>query len=199
MSLQRRVFVISGPSGAGKGTLVTRACSERPFLQTAVSCTTRKPRDGEIDGRHYYFITDDEFLALVDAGEFLETAYVHGHRYGTLKSEVLRIIESGSSVILEIDVQGGMQVKKEIPEAVLIFIEPPSLEDLEKRLRKRKSESEEDIELRMSNAMQEMLLSNSYDAVVINDDVKQATKDLLEIIADFENVDDGKDDLGFEL
>lgn len=199
MSLQRRVFVISGPSGAGKGTLVARACSERPFLKTAISCTTRRPRDGEMDGRHYYFISDDEFLKRADAGEFLETAYVHGHRYGTLKSEVKRVIDSGSSVILEIDVQGGMQVKKEIPDAVLIFIEPPSLADLEARLRKRRSESEEDIDLRMANAIKEMLLSSSYDNVIVNEDLQEATGELLETIAFYEDVDDGKVDLGFEL
>lgn len=157
------------------------------MLDVAISCTTRRPRKGEEDGRDYYFLSDSEFLAREDGGEFIETAYVHGHRYGTLKSEVERIMNQGNSCILEIDVQGGSAVKDLFPNTVLIFVETPNLDDLEERLRKRKSESDKDIELRLNNAAKEMVLSSSYDEIVVNDDIERATNELLIILQAYEN------------
>ena len=130
-----RLFVISGPSGAGKGTLLSRVRESRPDLGLTVSATTRSPRPGDVDGVTYHFLDDSDFVARVERGEFLEWADVHGHKYGTLRSEVDRRIADGKSVILEIDVQGAFNVRKVYPDAVLIFIEPPSMDELERRLR----------------------------------------------------------------
>ena len=169
MARTPRLFVISGPSGAGKGTLVSLVRERRHDLDLTVSATTRKPREGEIDGVSYHFISEEEFTRRVDAGEFLEWAHVHGHRYGTLKSEVDERMARGHSVILEIDIQGGMNVRKVYPDAVLLFIIPPSAEELERRLRGRGSEREEDIALRLENAKREMAMKDSYDTIIIND------------------------------
>ena len=174
MARTPRLFVISGPSGAGKGTLVSLVRERRHDLGLTVSATTRKPREGEIDGVSYHFISEEEFTRRVDAGEFLEWAHVHGHRYGTLKSEVDERMARGHSVILEIDIQGGMNVRKVYPDAVLLFIIPPSAEELERRLRGRGSEREEDIALRLENAKREMAMKDSYDTIIINDSLDVA-------------------------
>ena len=174
MARTPRLFVISGPSGAGKGTLVSLVRERRHDLDLTVSATTRKPREGEIDGVSYHFISEEEFTRRVDAGEFLEWAHVHGHRYGTLKSEVDERMARGHSVILEIDIQGGMNVRKVYPDAVLLFIIPPSAEELERRLRGRGSEREEDIALRLENAKREMAMKDSYDTIITNDSLDVA-------------------------
>lgn len=174
MARTPRLFVISGPSGAGKGTLVSLVRERRHDLDLTVSATTRKPREGEIDGVSYHFISEEEFTRRVEAGEFLEWAHVHGHRYGTLKSEVDERMARGHSVILEIDIQGGMNVRKVYPDAVLLFIIPPSAEELERRLRGRGSEREEDIALRLENAKREMAMKDSYDTIIINDSLDVA-------------------------
>ena len=174
MARAPRLCVISGPSGAGKGTLVSLVRERRHDLDLTVSATTRKPREGEIDGVSYHFISEEEFTRRVDAGEFLEWAHVHGHRYGTLKSEVDERMARGHSVILEIDIQGGMNVRKVYPDAVLLFIIPPSAEELERRLRGRGSEREEDIALRLENAKREMAMKDSYDTIIINDSLDVA-------------------------
>ena len=146
------LFVISGPSGAGKGTLVKRLLERIPDAWVSVSATTRAPRPGEIDGVHYYFMNDKRFDDLVAAHGFLEWADVHGKRYGTLKRTVLERMSAGQQVILEIDVQGAFQVRKLIPEAILVFIEPPSLEELRRRLEGRGTENADAIERRMKTA-----------------------------------------------
>lgn len=181
-SIEPKLFVISGPSGAGKGTLVARVRCERPDLGLTVSATTRKPRAGEIDGVNYYFLTDDEFSARIEAGDFIEWAQVHDHRYGTLASEVDRNLATGQSLILEIDVQGALAVKERFPEAVLIFIEPPSLDVLKERLVGRGSETPESLALRLRTAEQEMQLRDRYDEIVVNDDLDRATDDLLAVL-----------------
>ena len=187
MERTSRLFVVSGPSGAGKGTLVARIRAERPDLALTVSATTRSPREGEVADVSYHYLSEEDFSKKIDEGAFLEWADVHGHRYGTLKSEVLTSIEAGRSVILEIDVQGGFNVRKEYPEAVLIFVAPPSHEVLEARLRGRGSEDEGQIRLRLANAAREMEQAARYDAVVINDDLDQATHELLRLIERYES------------
>ena len=190
-----RLFVVSGPAGAGKGTLVARARSRRPRLSVTVSATTRSPREGEIDGTSYYFLTEDEFDRKIEEDAFLEWAHVHKNRYGTLKSEVERLFAQGNSVILEIDVQGAFAVRKQRPDAVLIFIVPPSMEVLEQRLRGRGTEDEDSIRVRLANAVHELSLAGEYDEIVVNDNVEQATEDLLKIIDSYEDEGGGTHDV----
>ena len=190
-----RLFVLSGPSGAGKGTLLKRVLEERPELCLTVSATTRAPRAGEVDGVSYHFITDEAFAALVDEGAFLEWANVHGHRYGTLWSEVDKHIGDGRSVVLEIDVQGAFNVRAQRPDAVLLFVEPPSMAELERRLRDRGTESEDSIRLRLANARHEMELADRYDARIVNDDLEEAVGCAVELIDRFET-DGGTDHNG---
>lgn len=163
----------------------------RPDLGLTVSATTREPRPGEVDGVAYHFLSEAEFDRRVQAGLFLEWANVHGHRYGTLKSEADRLIAEGHSVILEIDVQGALNVRRIMPEAVLVFIAPPSMEVLEQRLRDRGTEDEASIELRLANARREMALEGDYDAVVINDDLQEAARELEATLERFESSEDG--------
>lgn len=178
MARSARLFVVSGPSGVGKGTLVARLRERRPGLGLTVSATTRPPRTGEADGVSYYFLDDAEFARRVESGEFLEWARVHGHRYGTLRSEAERLMARGVSVVLEIDVQGGLNVRTVYPEVVLVFIEPPSMGELERRLRGRGTEDESAIELRLANASHEMDLASLYDVRIVNDDLERATEEL---------------------
>lgn len=168
------LFVVSGPSGAGKGTLCSNVFKHISGIDYSVSCTTREPREGETDGVEYHFISEDDFEKHVVAGDFLEWAHVHKHRYGTLKSEVQKALDSGRDILLEIDVQGALQVKGKMPEAVTIFIAPPSFEVLEKRLRGRHSDSEEQIKVRLATARKEMEYQGRYDFVVVNDDLSEA-------------------------
>lgn len=186
MDRRAQLFVVSGPSGAGKGTLVAKLRQRVPSLGLTVSATTRDPREGEVDGVSYHFLTNEQFSAHVEAGDFLEWANVHEHRYGTLKTEVSRYTDEGRSVILEIDVQGGLNIRRERPDAVLIFIEPPSMEELERRLRGRGTEDEATIELRLKNARQEMEVASDYDVRVVNDDLERATDELVRIIDSYE-------------
>lgn len=186
MGATPRLFVISGPSGAGKGTLLAELRKQRPDLGLTVSATTRSPRPGEVDGTSYYFLSDEEFRRRIAAGEFVEWAEVHGHLYGTLVSEVKRLLAKGHSLVLEIDVQGALNVRKVYPDAVLIFIEPPSLQALEERLRGRGTEDEASIELRLKNARHEMELADSYDARIVNDTVDRAAQELGSVMRRFE-------------
>ncbi len=181
-----RLFVISGPSGAGKGTLLAQVLRQRPDLGLTVSATTRDPRPGEVDGVSYHFIGEGEFSRLVDEGAFLEWANVHGHRYGTLRSEVDERLSRGSSVVLEIDPQGALNVRRIYPGAVLVFIEPPSMEVLARRLRSRGTEDEASIELRLSNARLEMCQAGEYDACIVNDELEVAAAHLVATIDSFE-------------
>ncbi len=191
MARRARIFVVSGPSGVGKGTLVALARERVSCLGLTVSATTRSPRPGETDGTSYYFMSDEEFERHVEAGDFLEWAWVHEHRYGTLRQEVERVVGEGSSVILEIDVQGGINVRKAIPDAVLVFIEPPSMEELERRLRGRGTEDEASIETRLANARGEMAYADSYDVRIVNDDLERACLELQNVIDTYENNNGG--------
>ena len=186
MSATPRLFVISGPAGVGKGTLVARVRELRPDLDETVSATTRSPRPGEVEGVSYHYLSDEEFARRVAAGDFLEHAEVHGHSYGTLRSEVESRIARGRSVILEIDYQGAFQVRKAFPAAVLVFIEPPSFEELERRLRGRGTEDEEHIELRLHNARHEIEIGEQYDVRIVNDEVERASRELLDVMAQYE-------------
>lgn len=187
MARSAKLFVVSGPSGVGKGTLVSLLRDKRPNLGLTVSATTRSPRPGEVDGVAYYFLSDEEFKKRVDAGEFLEWAHVHGHCYGTLKSEVDRLISAGQSVVLEIDVQGGLMVHKQYPSAILVFIKPPSFEELEQRLRGRGTEDEKTISTRLSNASREMEYANDYTVCIVNDNLETALSKLEEVFDDYES------------
>ncbi|MBQ9020720.1 MAG: guanylate kinase [Eggerthellaceae bacterium] len=179
------LFVISGPSGAGKGTLVARVLERVPNTWVSVSATTRKPRKGEKHGVHYYFLSDEEFDAIIEENGFLEWATVHTARYGTPLQSVLDHIDEGMQVLLEIDVQGGLQVKDKVPDAHLVFIEPPSMEELRERLIKRGTETIDVINARMKVAEVEMREKKKYDFVLMNDNLDEATDNLLEYIESF--------------
>lgn len=176
------LFIVSGPSGAGKGTLVRALLARVPDLWLSVSATTRAPRPGEVEGTHYFFLTRKEFERKVETGGFLEWAEVHGNKYGTPRDSVQRAIDAGRQVILEIDPQGAQQVKERMPASVLVFIEAPDMEELKRRLKGRGSETPEQIETRMATAIREMELAGMYDFVITNDDVARATNELVRII-----------------
>lgn len=175
------LFVVSGPSGAGKST-VTKLVREEMEIPLAISATTRQPRVGEKNGVDYYFLSVDEFEKKIEEEGFLEYANVHGNYYGTLKSEVEAKLFSGQDVILEIDVQGGEQIKKKFPEAVLVFFKAPDEEELEKRLRGRNTDSEEVIKLRLENSLKELQYEKFYDLVIVNNTVEKAVEKLKIII-----------------
>ncbi|HZG75379.1 MAG TPA: guanylate kinase [Paenibacillus sp.] len=177
------LLVLSGPSGVGKGTLCNRLRALSPELVYSVSATTRKPREGEIDGVNYFFKTHDQFRAMIEAGELLEWAEYVGNYYGTPKSFVQQTIDQGKDIILEIDVQGAMQVKERFPEAIFIFVLPPSLEELQKRIVGRGTESESSIRSRMAAAAEELKLMEHYDYAVVNDVLETACNRVQSIIA----------------
>lgn len=176
------LIIISGPSGAGKGTLVDRLVARVPRLWVSVSATTRAPRPGEVEGEDYFFLAPEEFDARVAAGELLEWAEVHGNRYGTLAATVKERLATGVDVILEIDPQGALQVKELMPESVLVFIMAPSMMELERRIRTRGAETDEQVKRRLETAVRELELVETYDHVVENDDVARATDRLVGII-----------------
>jgi len=179
---QGTLVIVSGPSGAGKGTIVDRLVGEFPSTWVSVSATTRAPRPGEVEGESYFFLTPEEFDRRVAAGEFLEWAEVHGQRYGTLRSTVETKIAEGRDVVLEIDPQGALQVKQLMPSSVLVFIMAPSFDELERRIRRRGAESEEQVKTRLETAVRELQLVGTYDHVIENDDVSRATTELARII-----------------
>ena len=182
MSRTGNLFVISGPSGAGKGTLVKALIEQVPDAWLSVSATTRKPREGEVDGKHYHFLSNDQFDDLVRQDGFLEWAQVHSNKYGTPRAQVEQAIAEGKQAILEIDVQGAFQIKEKIPQSILVFIEPPSLEILKERLRGRGTETEDVIAARMSVATMELLEKIKYDIAIVNDDLDVAAKELVDFV-----------------
>ena len=180
-----KLFVFAAPSGAGKTTLVHAVVTKRPELRFSISYTTRKPRRNEADGVDYLFVTEDEFMRLRDQGEMLEYAKVFDNYYATSRSQVEKHLADDRNVILEIDWQGAQQVRQSMPECVTIFILPPSVEELERRLRDRRTDSAEVIERRLRDALSDMSHWTEFDHVIINDDLNRA-------IADLEDVLDGE-------
>ncbi len=176
------LFVVSGPSGAGKGTLVHLLADEIPDLWVSVSATTRAPRKGEREGVDYYFKTEEEFKSLIDSGKLLEWAKYSDHCYGTLLDLVREHVEQGDQVVLEIEVQGAFQVREKMPEAVLVFIEPPSFDELEHRLRKRGTEDEDVIEKRLETARVELSQKMKYDIRLVNDDLDATLHQLADYV-----------------
>lgn len=172
------VFVISAASGTGKTTLVSRLVQQHPNVRVSVSHTTRPPRAGEVNGQHYHFVSEEEFVRLAGEGAFLEHAQVFGNYYGTSYESVQSMCEQGYDVILEIDVQGAQQIRKALPEALSIFILPPSLAVLEQRLRQRQTDSEEVIARRLSEAVDEIQQALTFDYVVSNRSLQQAEEEL---------------------
>ena len=177
------LYVLAGPSGVGKGTVVRELLAACDAIWLSVSATTRPPRPGEVDGVHYSFVDDAAFDAMVESGNMLEWATVHKvHRYGTPRQPVLEAQRRGLVPLLEIDLDGARQVRASMPEAVQIFIEPPSMEELEARLRGRGTESEEEIARRLETAREEMAARGEFDIRVVNDDVSRATDEILQIM-----------------
>lgn len=182
MNDRGKLLVISGPSGTGKSTVIGHLMEIRPGLEFSVSATTRAPRPGEVDGREYFFVTHERFDEMVNNGELLEHATFVGNSYGTPRSQVEQRLEQGITVILDIEVQGAAQVKASMPEAITVFLAPPSLEALEERLRGRGTETEEKILSRLETARQELLLAPTYDYTVVNDDFRRAAREINEIL-----------------
>lgn len=176
-----KLYVISGSSGVGKGTVINEFINRHPNFKLSISCTTRGKRDGEQEGVNYFYLSKDEFKKCVDNTEFLEWAEFSGNFYGTKKEFVKNCLAKGDNLILEIDTKGALNVKKIMPEATLIFIAPPSLEELEARLRGRHTETEEAIQKRLASIKSEIENSKHYDYVVINDTVENAVKRIEEI------------------
>ena len=176
------LFVVTAPSGAGKSSLINALLGKDPTLKLSISYTTRAPRPGEQDGREYHFVEDATFLAMRSRGEFLESAEVHGYRYGTSKQVIHDTLERGQDLILEIDWQGARQVRALYPGCVGVFILPPSIEELERRMRARGQDSESVIRRRLDNAREEITHSGEFKYAIINKDFDTARRELAEII-----------------
>lgn len=177
------LIVLSGPSGAGKDTILHTLLQKSQDLRLSVSATTRNPREGEVDGRDYFFVTKEQFLSMRQNGEVLESAEYCGNYYGTPAKPIRDWMDAGSDVVLEIEVQGGGQIKQKCPDCVSVFILPPSVGELERRLRDRGTESEEAVQKRLQAARQEILQAKAYDYVVINDTVDNAVAAIQHIVA----------------
>ncbi|HYL23482.1 MAG TPA: guanylate kinase [Burkholderiales bacterium] len=177
-----KLFVVTAPSGAGKTSLIDAVMKDDPSLKISVSYTTRKPRPGEKDGVDYHFVDERTFQAMRERGDFLESAEVHGNHYGTAKKVILDAVARGDDIILEIDWQGAQQVRRLYPGAVGIFILPPSVEELERRMRVRAQDSDAVIRRRMANAREELAHAGEFKYVIINKDFETAQGELAEII-----------------
>ena len=177
-----RLIVISGPSGAGKGTLIARLLERSDRFRVATSATTRARRQSEVDGREYHFMSDAEFQQRVDRNEFLEHVSYAGGRYGTLREEVDRLLETGHDVILELEVDGAFNVRRRRPDARLVFIDPPSFEDLERRLTERATDSAGEISTRLEIAREQLEAKDAFDIVVVNDDRERTADELLAML-----------------
>jgi guanylate kinase len=173
-----KIIVLTGPSGVGKGTLVRSLLARHPELYLSISATTRKPRSGEIDGKHYYFVTKEEFEQKIEAGQLLEWAEYAGNYYGTPRDRVQEQIDRGRSVLLEIEVVGARQIKQAFPQTLCIFILPPSVSELERRLRGRGKDSEEAMARRLKRAQEELAASGEFDRQIVNDDLEIALAEI---------------------
>lgn len=174
---------MSGPSGAGKGTLIQRLLPIFPWVGTAISATTRPMREGEVDGRHYHFLAEDEFVRRIAAGDFLEHVHYAGRRYGTLRSELNRIRAEGRCPLVEIELQGARAMRADMPDAFAVFIAPPSIEALRARLEDRGTDDAAVIEERMRISAVELAARDEFDAVIVNDDVDTAASELARAVA----------------
>lgn len=199
-------LIVSGPSGAGKSTVCDEVKKLEPELFFSVSCTTRSPRPGEENGREYYFISEDEFKVKVDKGLFIEYAEVHGNYYGTLRSEIIDRVSVGEDVLMDIDVQGAMQIKDYserddiLSKSIeLVFIGPPNFEELEHRLRSRATESEESIQVRLENAKAEMEKWQEYGFLIINKELDKAVADMKAFLDVMHKSTKRLKDSGFDL
>jgi guanylate kinase len=179
-----KVFVITGPSGVGKGTLIRGLLEQVPELELSVSATTRAPRPGEHDGVDYHFLSDEEFDRRLAAGDFLEHANYSGHRYGTLRSELERRLGEGTPVVLEIELEGARQVREAMPDAEAVFIAPPSRGALRARLVGRGTDAPQDVDERMRTAERELEAQSEFGHVVVNDRLEEATDQLVRIVED---------------
>lgn len=182
MSSKGNIYVVSGPSGVGKGTVVKQVVEQNEKIVLSVSATTRQPREGEIDKVHYFFLTREQFQKTADDDGFMEHAEYCGNCYGTPKAAVFEKIEQGYDVILEIDIQGGLQILKKFPQAYGIFLLPPSYKELEARLRGRQSETDEIVRKRLDIAKEELKQAYLYDYFVVNDTVEHAVQSVVDII-----------------
>lgn len=179
----KKLFVISGSSGVGKGTVINAFLKKHPEFKLSISCTTRKMREGEADGINYFFLTAEEFKKCVSQNEFLEWTEFSGNYYGTKKSFVEKCLKNGENLILEIDTVGALNIKKIMPESILIFIAPPSFKELETRLRGRHTETEEAIQKRLASIKKEIENSKYFDYKVVNDTVENALRSLEKVIS----------------
>jgi guanylate kinase len=177
-----RLIVLAGPSGVGKGAIVARLLAALPDLELSISATTRRPRPREDEGRHYYFVDRADFDRMIAAGGFLEWADIFGERYGTPREPVERALAEGRDVLVEIDVQGARQVKAADPAAYLVFIKPPSLAELERRLRTRATETDQQVRRRLAKAADELAAEPEFDVTVVNDDLEQAAREVIQIV-----------------
>ena len=192
-------MVVSGASGTGKGTVCEKILDELPEITYSVSATTRAPRSGEIDGKEYYFLNRDEFQAWINDGKFLEFAEVYGNFYGTPLNKIEERLNRGEDVLLEIDVQGALNVKRKCPEGVYIFLLPPSLEELRRRIEGRGTETPESLARRLANAVAEIKIGLEYDYVVVNDSIDVAAAQIKAILtAERCKIERNRDKFDFE-
>ena len=191
--------ILSSPSGGGKTTIAKQLMKQRTDVGYSVSCTTRLPRSGEVDGKDYYFLSIGEMLAARERGEFAESAEVHGKMYGTLRREVDRVLGSGRHVLMDIDVQGAQQFVKAFPRSVLVFVLPPSVDVLMTRLMARKSETNEALRVRLRSALNELQAIGAYDYVVVNDSLDHAVAAVSSIIDAETHRRDRKDGIGEQV
>ncbi len=178
-----KIYVISAPSGTGKTTIINKIKEIRPGIRFSISAATRNPRGTEVNGKDYYFLSIDDFMKKVEAGEFVEWEEVFGNYYGTLKSELVDTVEKGEDVILEIDVKGALNIKQQFPESILVFLLPPSIEELVARLKGRNTEKQAELERRIARAELEFSFREQFDHCVVNNDLEECVNEVLELIS----------------